>query len=92
MKLHLDTEEDAEYIVGKAVRDGVIEGRVVHEKGWVECEGAKSGYGADVAEAFQRRIGFCLQLHNESVKVRVLPLCFVDLSTWGNADAFNDRR
>lgn len=69
VKLHLDSEEDAEYIVGKAIRDGVIEGKVVHERGWVECGAGKSGYGSDVAEAYQRRIGFCLQLHNESVKV-----------------------
>ena len=31
--LHLDSEEDAEYVVGKAIRDGVISGRIVHEKG-----------------------------------------------------------
>ncbi|EJC99277.1 uncharacterized protein FOMMEDRAFT_23158 [Fomitiporia mediterranea MF3/22] len=74
LKLHLDSEEDAEYIVGKAIRDGVIDGRIVHEKGWLECGGAKSGYGADVAEAYQRRIGFCLQLHNESVKAMRYPL------------------
>src|SRR6202000_3439557 len=41
IKLHLDSEEDAEYIVGKAIRDGVIEGRIVHEKGWMECGGQK---------------------------------------------------
>jgi 26S proteasome regulatory subunit N3 len=70
-KLHLDSEEDAEYIVGKAIRDGVIEGRIVHEKGWMECAGAgKSGYGNEVAEVFSRRIGYCMELHNESVKVR----------------------
>ncbi|KAH8113936.1 PCI domain-containing protein [Phellopilus nigrolimitatus] len=74
VKLHLDSEEDAEYIVGKAIRDGVIEGRVIHEKGWLECAGAKSGYGPDVAEAYQRRIGFCLTLHNESVKAMRYPL------------------
>ena len=70
VKLNLDSEEDAEYIVGKAIRDGVIEGKVVHEKGWVECGGAKTGYGPEVADVYQRRIQFCLQLHNESVKVR----------------------
>ncbi|KAL5481023.1 RPN3 [Sanghuangporus weigelae] len=74
VKLHLDSEEDAEYIIGKAIRDGVIDGRIVHEKGWLECAGAKSGYGPDVAEAYQRRIGFCLQLHNESVKAMRYPL------------------
>lgn len=72
VKLHLDSEEDAEYIVGKAIRDGVIEGRIVHEKGWMECGGAKGGYGPEVSERFARRIGFCLELHNESVKVRTI--------------------
>lgn len=72
VKLHLDSEEDAEYIVGKSIRDGVIDGRLVHEKGWMACGGAggvKRGYGADVAETFSRRIGYCLELHNQSVKV-----------------------
>jgi len=69
VKLHLDSEEDAEYIVGKAIRDGVIEGRIVHEKGWMECGGQKTGYGPEVSEMFSRRIGYCLELHNQSVKV-----------------------
>jgi 26S proteasome regulatory subunit N3 len=68
-KLHLDSEEDAEYIVGKVIRDGVIEGRLKHKEGWMECDTSKSGYGADVSEAFSKRIKFCLNLHNESVKV-----------------------
>lgn len=69
VKLHLDSEEDAEYIVGKAIRDGVIEGRIVHEKGWMECGSQKGGYGPEVSEVFGRRIAFCLDLHNQSVKV-----------------------
>ncbi|KAJ4490181.1 PCI domain-containing protein [Lentinula aciculospora] len=77
VKLHLDSEEDAEYIVGKAIRDGVIDGRLVHEKGWMTCGGAggvKRGYGAEVAETFSRRIGYCLELHNQSVKAMRYPL------------------
>ncbi|KAH7096652.1 diphenol oxidase-A2 [Auriculariales sp. MPI-PUGE-AT-0066] len=73
-KLHLDSEEDAEYIVGKAIRDGVIDGRVVHEKGWLECAGNKGAYGPEVSEVFNRRIAFCLGLHNESVKAMRYPL------------------
>lgn len=69
VKLHLDSEEDAEYIVGKAIRDGVIEGRIVHEQGWMECGTQKSGYGPEVSDVYSRRIGFCLELHNQSVKV-----------------------
>jgi hypothetical protein len=51
--MHLDSEEDAEYIVGKAIRDGVIDGRVMHEKGWMECGGPKAGYGPEVSEVFE---------------------------------------
>ena len=69
VKLNLDSEEDAEYIVGKAIRDGVIEGRIVHEKGWMECGSQKGGYGPEVSDVFSRRIQYCLELHNQSVKV-----------------------
>ncbi|KAL0959967.1 hypothetical protein HGRIS_011630 [Hohenbuehelia grisea] len=74
VKLHLDSEEDAEYIVGKAIRDGVIEGRIVHEKGWMECGSQKGAYGPEVSEVFSRRIGYCLELHNQSVKAMRYPL------------------
>ncbi|KAF8183139.1 PCI domain-containing protein [Pholiota molesta] len=74
VKLNLDSEEDAEYIVGKAIRDGVIEGRIVHENGWMECGTQKSGYGPEVSEVFGRRIAFCLDLHNQSVKAMRYPL------------------
>ncbi|KAI0035430.1 PCI domain-containing protein [Vararia minispora EC-137] len=74
VKLHLDSEEDAEYIVGKAIRDGVIEGRIVHDKGWMECGAQKSTYGPEVSEMFAKRIGYCLELHNESVKAMRYPM------------------
>ncbi|KAF8228814.1 hypothetical protein L208DRAFT_1453205 [Tricholoma matsutake] len=74
VKLHLDSEEDAEYIVGKAIRDGVIEGRIVHEKGWMECGTQKGAYGPEVSEVFSRRIGFCLELHNQSIKAMRYPI------------------
>lgn len=81
VKLHLDSEEDAEYIVGKAVRDGVIEARVDHTNGWMITQtrvgqtginGIEGVYAtSEPREVFTKRIGFCLDLHNESVKVRV---------------------
>ena len=82
VKLHLDSEEDAEYIVGKAIRDGVIEGRIVHEKGWMECGGQKSGYGPEVSDVFSRRISYCLELHNQSVKVRVTSILIALSAIW----------
>ena len=63
VKLHLDSGEDAEYIVGKAIRYGVIEGRIVHEGGWMKCGGQKNGYGPEISDTFSRRIAYCLELH-----------------------------
>jgi hypothetical protein len=77
-KLSLDSEENAEYIVSKAIRDGVIEAKIEHEKGWMESweRGTDRGTGrggvyetGEPREAFQKRIAFCMELHNESVKV-----------------------
>lgn len=34
-KLHLPTVAAAEYICAKAIRDGVIEGKIDHDKGWL---------------------------------------------------------
>jgi len=65
--------------VGKAIRDGVIEGRIIHEKGWMECGAQKNGYGPEVSEVFGRRIAFCLDLHNQSVKVCGQLKCTIDL-------------
>jgi 26S proteasome regulatory subunit N3 len=87
VKLHLDSEEDAEYIVGKAIRDGVIDGKIVHEKGWMECAGQKGGYGPEVGEVFSRRIGYCLELHNQSVKVCSYPHFYTTVADVYTGDA-----
>ena len=34
----------------------------------------KRGYGVEAEEIFERRIGYCLELHNESFKVGWYPL------------------
>lgn len=71
LKLHLDSEEDTEYIVAKAIRDGVIDAEVDHAKGWMKSREAGNVYETDEPQkAFQQRIEFCMNLHNDSVKVR----------------------
>ena len=77
-KLNLDSEEDAEYIVAKAIRDGVITARVDHEKGVMYGKEGGDVYATgEVYEAFDRRIRFLLELKMKSVKVRFLPLSFL---------------
>ncbi|GAA5899441.1 hypothetical protein JCM6882_009117 [Rhodosporidiobolus microsporus] len=73
--LALDSEEDAEYVVAKAIRDGVVVATVDHEKGEMRSREAGDVYatGEPVRE-FDRRIGFLLELYNQSVKSMRYPL------------------
>lgn len=69
LKLLLDSEEDAEYIVAKAIRDGVIDATIDHEKGFVKSAEVQNVYStSDPQHAFDKRIAFCLNLYNESVR------------------------
>ncbi|CAG8458594.1 116_t:CDS:10 [Ambispora gerdemannii] len=75
LKLHLDSEEDAEYIVAKAIRDGVIDATIDHEKGFMKSKEIVDIYSTNEPQiAFHQRISFCLNLHNESVKAMRFPL------------------
>ncbi|CAG8550280.1 21171_t:CDS:10 [Gigaspora rosea] len=75
LKLHLDSEEDAEYIVAKAIRDGVIDATIDHEKGFMKSKENVDIYSTNEPQfAFHQRVSFCLNLHNESVKAMRFPL------------------
>lgn len=43
LKLHLDSEEDAEFIVSKAIRDGVIDATLDHNGGFMKSKVNKGG-------------------------------------------------
>ncbi|KAJ8364675.1 hypothetical protein SKAU_G00135060 [Synaphobranchus kaupii] len=73
-KLQLDSPEDAEFIVAKAIRDGVIEASINHEKGYVQSKETMDIYGTREPQlAFHQRISFCLDIHNMSVKAMRFP-------------------
>ncbi|WFD29561.1 26S proteasome non-ATPase regulatory subunit [Malassezia sp. CBS 17886] len=68
-KLRLESEEDAEYVIAKAIRDGVIDARVEHDSGTMISNEAVDIYATNEPQVqLQQRINFCLQLHNDSVK------------------------
>lgn len=70
IRLHLGSEESAEYIVAKAIRDGVIEATLDREKGFMKSKEVGDIYATrEPGEAFHDRIRACLALHDESVKV-----------------------
>lgn len=74
IRLGLDSEESAEYIVAKAIRDGVIEASLDHEKGFMKSKEVGDVYASrEPGEVFHERIRACLNLHDESVKVFEFP-------------------
>nr|CAG4647782.1 EOG090X03QW [Moina brachiata] len=73
-KLTLDSAEDAEFIVAKAIRDGVIEAWVDHEGKFMQSKESIDVYSTKEPQlAFHQRIAFCLQIHNQSVKAMRFP-------------------
>ncbi|CAF0864248.1 unnamed protein product [Didymodactylos carnosus] len=73
-KLQLDSPEDAEYIISKAIRDGVIEASINHEKGYMQSREIVDVYTTrEPMNAFHQRIEFCLKVHNEAVKAMRYP-------------------
>jgi 26S proteasome regulatory subunit N3 len=75
IRLGLESEESAEYIVAKAIRDGVIEASIDHEKGFMQTKQAGDIYATrEPGEAFHERIRACLTLHDECVKAMRYPM------------------
>ncbi|KAL8942714.1 MAG: hypothetical protein Q9211_001267 [Gyalolechia sp. 1 TL-2023] len=75
MKLDLDSEESAEYIVAKSIRDGVIEASLDHENAFMRSKEVGDVYATrEPGGAFHERIQACLALHDESVKAMRFPM------------------
>lgn len=75
IRLGIDSEQSAEYIVAKAIRDGVIDASINHEKGYMETKRAGDVYATrEPAEAFHERIQACLGLHDECVRAMRFPM------------------
>jgi 26S proteasome regulatory subunit N3 len=70
IRLRLESEESAEYIVAKAIKDGVIEASLDRERGFMKSKEVGDVYATrEPGDAFHDRIRACLSLHDESVKV-----------------------
>lgn len=68
-RLGLPSATSAEYVVAKAVRDGVLEATIHHEEGYVQSHDLVDVYATkEPAEAFHRRIAYCLTTHNDAVR------------------------
>ncbi|KAJ4783744.1 26S proteasome non-ATPase regulatory subunit 3 [Rhynchospora pubera] len=76
-KLRLDSDSpaaDAESIVAKAIRDGAIDATIDHTNGWMVSKETGDVYSTNEPQAaFNSRIVFCLNMHNEAVKALRFP-------------------
>lgn len=73
-KLQLGSSEDTEFIVAKAIRDGVIEASIDHANGFMQSKENIDIYCTrEPQAAFHQRISFCLDIHNQSVKAMRFP-------------------
>eukprot|EP00262_Sarcandra_glabra_P015022 TRINITY_DN454_c0_g1_i1.p1 TRINITY_DN454_c0_g1~~TRINITY_DN454_c0_g1_i1.p1 ORF type:complete len:482 (+),score=57.73 TRINITY_DN454_c0_g1_i1:2-1447(+) len=76
-KLRLDSANpvaDAESIVAKAIRDGAIDATLDHANGWMVSKETGDVYSTNEPQtAFNSRIAFCLNMHNEAVRALRFP-------------------
>eukprot|EP00904_Undaria_pinnatifida_P013820 jgi/Undpi1/9569/HiC_scaffold_27.g12025.m1 len=73
-KVKLETVQSAEFVCSKAIRDGVIDAVIDHEKGWMQSQEVIDVYATDEPQqAFHKRITFCLDVHNEAVRAMRYP-------------------
>eukprot|EP01083_Nonionella_stella_P067448 178428_1 len=73
-KLELDSVEDAEHIVAKAIHDGVISAVIDKAGGFIFSKENIDIYSKHEPQAqFHKRIKFCMDVHNESVKALRYP-------------------
>lgn len=73
-KLGLESEQDAAGVVAKAIVDGVIDATIDYDKKCVSSQQKHDIYtSCEPQKAFHKRISFCLQMHNDTVKAMAYP-------------------
>ncbi|XP_010933362.1 probable 26S proteasome non-ATPase regulatory subunit 3 [Elaeis guineensis] len=76
-KLRLDSQNpvaDAESIVAKAIRDGAVDAMIDHANGCMVSKETGDVYSTNEPQiAFNSRIVFCLNMHNEAVRALRFP-------------------
>lgn len=74
-RLHISSEESAEYITAKAIRDGVIEASLDHQQGHLVTVPERDVYaGTEPSEAFHERIEALLGMRDECVRAMRYPM------------------
>lgn len=73
-KLSLDSLDETEQIVAKAIRDGVIEAILDHDNMWMKSQDTQDVYTSnDPQNIYNKRVKFCMDLHNDALKALEFP-------------------
>jgi len=73
-KLSLGSEESAEHIIAKAIHDGVIDAVIDRQNKFVYSKAVVDVYSTmQPHNAFNKRIQFCMDIHNDAVKSMRFP-------------------
>mmetsp|Transcript_11376 Transcript_11376/g.25078 ORF Transcript_11376/g.25078 Transcript_11376/m.25078 type:complete len:500 (+) Transcript_11376:116-1615(+) len=73
-KLGLESAEDAAGVVAKAIVDGVIDASIDYEQQFLKSKQKFDLYSScEPQKALHKRIAFCLQMHNDTVKSMAYP-------------------
>lgn len=73
-KLGLESVEETEQIVAKAIRDGVIEAEISHDNLWMSSLALVDIYASnEPQQILDKRIQYCMQLHTDAVKALTYP-------------------
>lgn len=69
LKLGLDSEEDTEYIVAKAIKDRVIDATIDHKGGYMQSKSKKNIYEtSEPQEEIKQRVKYVLDMHREALQ------------------------
>lgn len=73
-KLALESVEETEQIVAKAIRDGVIDAKINHEESYMQSNKLLDVYASnDPQNILHKRIKFCMDTHQHAVKALSYP-------------------
>ncbi len=74
LKLGLGSVKETEQIVAKAIRDKVITATLNHEESYLKSKDLSDIYTSnDPQSVLDKRIRFCMELHNDAVKALEFP-------------------
>lgn len=73
-RLGLSNATSAEFVVAKAIKDGVMDATIDHVNGYIQSHDLTNVYATtEPTYAFHRRIAYCLTTHNDAVRAMKYP-------------------